>query len=94
MPPPVTSLIEPHSMDLLLFWESPDSSIFGITELCDIHFIPCHEKLSRKRQRRKSSLLREQQLNNNNETKRFVRNSLKFLIKSPIDINFDFNSDE
>ena len=106
-PPPVTSLIDPTSMDLMIFWETNNSEHFGVIELCDLHFLPSGESLTMNRLRstsrtaamkahnnqRSSAALNKQQQIQLDDHNRFVRNPIRFLIRSEVNITHDFTKD-
>lgn len=85
----------------MIFWESQEKH-FGVIELCDLNFIPATESLgktmrqlrgSKFHNNRPSTALNKTQQTQLDDQNRFVRNPIRFVIKSNIKICHDFATD-
>jgi len=101
---PVTSVVDPHALDLLLFWETSQSEFFGMTDINDICFVPnkaqsvqaksssnIRQSQSFSSGLRKSSRAGKPQKPSTDEPNRLVRNPIRFVFRSSVEIKHDFS---
>jgi trafficking protein particle complex subunit 8 len=106
-PPPITSLVDPAAMDMLIFWESLDAAHHGVLELCDLHFLPPASvketsvprgavgtrPLPSGRRRTMSSGIDKQLQLQLDDHNRLVTNPLRFMVSSQMEVRHNFGSD-